>query len=172
MAFNILNWHNCWNADLRDRQVKISKVAAVEIEQVNKLSTNEMRRPLIRHLSEGGGGDGNGRKQSAIKTSEDLMMVRGSGGGSWDCRDYKHHLSTYDLLKVPATNHRGQLSPEPRTVTLSSSGTHGVTGAFHRLVSYDIPLQSVTSPNTHSSLSTYLSITLVTTSETIIIYYH
>lgn len=91
-----------------------------------------MRRPLIRHLSEGGGGENNGRRQSTIKTSgEDVVIVRPGHGNiaNWECRDYKHHLSTYDLLKVPSTNHRGQLSPEPR-----SGLTPGFTGTFHRLV--------------------------------------
>lgn len=71
-----------------------------------------MRRPLVRHLSEGGGGDVP-RRQS-IKPDEDVV------GGSWaSCsRDYRRHQSSCDLLKVPGAGLRGRLSPEPRiTVT-------------------------------------------------------
>ncbi|XP_074112685.1 uncharacterized protein LOC141536218 isoform X1 [Cotesia typhae] len=70
-----------------------------------------MRRPLIRHLSEGGGNGDRSQRQST-KSGED---IRGSYG--WDCRDYRHHLSTLDLLKVP--NHsKGQLSPESRNTSI------------------------------------------------------
>ncbi|OXU31829.1 hypothetical protein TSAR_008278 [Trichomalopsis sarcophagae] len=69
-----------------------------------------MRRPLVRHLSEGGGGEGT-RRQS-VKPGEDVV------GNSWTCHDYRRHQSSCDLLKVPSVNPRGRLSPEPRiTVT-------------------------------------------------------
>ncbi|XP_034187091.1 uncharacterized protein LOC117607475 isoform X2 [Osmia lignaria lignaria] len=71
-----------------------------------------MRRPLIRHLSEGGGGasDNAGtRRQQSMKEDE-------RGSYTWNCREYGHHLSSCDLLKVPtALSCRGQTtSPEPR----------------------------------------------------------
>ena len=78
--------------------------------QFQERRSGKMRRPLVRHLSEGGGGEG-GRRQS-IRPDEDLL------GGGLPCRDYRRHQSSCDLLKVPALNPRGRLSPEPRiTVT-------------------------------------------------------
>ncbi|XP_034934565.1 rap1 GTPase-activating protein 1-like isoform X2 [Chelonus insularis] len=71
-----------------------------------------MRRPLIRHLSEGGNGDGS-RRQSSSKSGDD---IRGYN------LEFRHHLSSLDLLKVP--NHhclRGQLSPDTKN-----------TGTIHR----------------------------------------
>jgi hypothetical protein len=65
-----------------------------------------MRRPLVRHLSEGGGGEGP-RRQSA-KPDEGVV------GSNWSCRDYRRHQSSCDLLKVPSVNPRGRLTPEPR----------------------------------------------------------
>ncbi|XP_014472718.1 PREDICTED: rap1 GTPase-activating protein 1-like isoform X2 [Dinoponera quadriceps] len=81
-----------------------------------------MRRPLTRHLSEGGGGDGardsggGGRRQRSVKESDE----RGVLGYTWTCRDYGHHLSFGDLLKAPAPlDCRGRtVSPEPRSVTI------------------------------------------------------
>lgn len=70
-----------------------------------------MRRPLIRHLSEGGG-NGDGSRRQSTKSGDE---IRGSYG--WDCREYGHHLSSLDLLKVP-NNSRGQLSPESRITTI------------------------------------------------------
>ena len=78
-----------------------------------------MRRPLVRHLSEGGGGE-TGRRQSVKHhhqlhaTDEDSLVT-----SNWSsCRDYRRHQSSCDLLKVPAVNPRGRISPEPRiTVT-------------------------------------------------------
>ncbi|XP_031828343.1 uncharacterized protein LOC116425156 isoform X2 [Nomia melanderi] len=71
-----------------------------------------MRRPLIRHLSEGGGsaGDNAGtRRQQSMKEDD-------RGGYTWNCRGYGHHLSSCDLLKVPtALACREQpTSPKPR----------------------------------------------------------
>lgn len=76
------------------------------------ISLYAMRRPLIRHLSEGGGGasDNAGtRRQQSMKEDE-------RGSYTWNCREYGHHLSSCDLLKVPtALSCRGQTtSPEPR----------------------------------------------------------
>ncbi|KAH0563819.1 hypothetical protein KQX54_007037 [Cotesia glomerata] len=66
-----------------------------------------MRRPLIRHLSEGGA-SGDRSQRQLTKSGED---IRGSYG--WDCRDYRHHLSTLDLLKVPnhskGNNNKGNI---------------------------------------------------------------
>ena len=70
----------------------------------------KMRRPLVRHLSEGGGG-GNSDKRQSVKQDE----VNPSG---WSFRDYRRHQSSSDLLKVPSVNNRGRLSPEPR-ITIS-----------------------------------------------------
>ncbi|XP_043791382.1 rap1 GTPase-activating protein 1 isoform X1 [Apis laboriosa] len=69
-----------------------------------------MRRPLIRHLSEGGAGDNtSGRRQQSVKEDDRASYT-------WNCREYGHHLSSCDLLKVPtALGCRGQTtSPEPR----------------------------------------------------------
>lgn len=79
-----------------------------------------MRRPLIRHLSEGGGGAGSdkNRRQSIKQTNDD------DRGYNWNSRNYRHHVSSCDLLKVPSTNHRGRISPEPRlTVTSVTTST-------------------------------------------------
>ncbi|KAG7208640.1 hypothetical protein KM043_014847 [Ampulex compressa] len=91
-----------------------------------------MRRPLIRHLSEGGGGageNGSGRRQQQGKEEE-------RAGYTWSCREYGHHLSTCDLLKVPnAFNCRGHAtSPEPRITihrnyTLEESSREALGGA-------------------------------------------
>lgn len=71
-----------------------------------------MRRPLIRYLSEGGGGTGDNagpRRQQSVKEDD-------RGSYTWNCREYGHHLSSCDLLKVPtALGCRGHTtSPEPR----------------------------------------------------------
>ncbi|XP_043260827.1 rap1 GTPase-activating protein 1 isoform X4 [Colletes gigas] len=71
-----------------------------------------MRRPLIRHLSEGGGSasdNAGARRQQSMKEDE-------RSGYTWNCREYGNHLSSCDLLKVPtALGCRGQTtSPEPR----------------------------------------------------------
>ncbi|CAD1469725.1 unnamed protein product, partial [Heterotrigona itama] len=71
-----------------------------------------MRRPLIRHLSEGGGGAGDNtgsRRQQSVKEDDRASYT-------WNCREYGHHLSSCDLLKVPtALGCRGHTtSPEPR----------------------------------------------------------
>ncbi|KAK9303811.1 hypothetical protein QLX08_004553 [Tetragonisca angustula] len=71
-----------------------------------------MRRPLIRHLSEGGGGAGDNagpRRQQSVKEDDRASYT-------WNCREYGHHLSSCDLLKVPtALGCRGHAtSPEPR----------------------------------------------------------
>lgn len=79
-----------------------------------------MRRPLIRHLSEGGGGAGSdkNRRQSIKQPNDD------DRGYNWNSRNYRHHVSSCDLLKVPSTNHRGRISPEPRlTVTSVTTST-------------------------------------------------
>ncbi|XP_050578489.1 rap1 GTPase-activating protein 1 isoform X1 [Bombus affinis] len=71
-----------------------------------------MRRPLIRYLSEGGGGTGDNagpRRQQSVKEDDRSSYT-------WNCREYGHHLSSCDLLKVPtALGCRGHTtSPEPR----------------------------------------------------------
>ncbi|KAH0949098.1 hypothetical protein HN011_006635 [Eciton burchellii] len=81
-----------------------------------------MRRPLTRHLSEGGGGgatgDGAGRRQrSSPKEGGDER------GYTWACRDYGHHLSFGDLLKTPTSlpdcRGRTTISPEkPRNAAI------------------------------------------------------
>ncbi|XP_047349262.1 rap1 GTPase-activating protein 1 isoform X3 [Vespa velutina] len=78
-----------------------------------------MRRPLIRHLSEGAGGAGEGatKKRQQGAKEEDRIV-----GYPWTCREYGHHLSSSDLLKVPATvlesraNSATKTSP-PRSVS-------------------------------------------------------
>ncbi|XP_061936596.1 rap1 GTPase-activating protein 1 isoform X2 [Apis cerana] len=85
-----------------------------------------MRRPLIRHLSEGGAGDNtNGRRQQSVKEDDRASYT-------WNCREYGHHLSSCDLLKVPtALGCRGQTtSPEPRIAIHRSKWIDG------RLVEY------------------------------------
>ncbi|XP_076645732.1 uncharacterized protein LOC143355104 isoform X2 [Halictus rubicundus] len=71
-----------------------------------------MRRPLIRHLSEGGGSTGDNastRRQQSMKEDD-------RGGYTWNCREYGHHLSSCDLLKVPTTLacREQPTSPKPR----------------------------------------------------------
>ncbi|XP_043480052.1 uncharacterized protein LOC122509844 [Leptopilina heterotoma] len=80
-----------------------------------------MRRPLIRHLSEGGGGAGSdkNRRQSIKQPNDD------DRGYNWNLRNYRHHVSSCDLLKVPSTNHRGRISPEPR-LTVTSVTTRSI----------------------------------------------
>ncbi|KAL7305775.1 hypothetical protein TKK_0002025 [Trichogramma kaykai] len=68
-----------------------------------------MRRPLVRHLSEGGGGDGP-RRQSIRPDDGDVATT-------WGCRDYRRHQSSSDLLKVPFGG-RGRFSPEPKITSL------------------------------------------------------
>lgn len=86
-----------------------------------------MRRPLVRHLSEGGGGAGsaNDRRQF-MKSGDDDR----AGGYNLNSRDYRHHLSSCDLLKVPPTNHRGRISPEPR-ITLAGVFNRYRTALLH-----------------------------------------
>ncbi|XP_043667527.1 rap1 GTPase-activating protein 1-like isoform X2 [Vespula pensylvanica] len=77
-----------------------------------------MRRPLIRHLSEGAGGAGEGAtKKRQQGTKEEDRIV----GYPWTCREYGHHLSSSDLLKVPTVlesraNSATKTSP-PRSVS-------------------------------------------------------
>ncbi|XP_015596714.1 rap1 GTPase-activating protein 1 isoform X4 [Cephus cinctus] len=71
-----------------------------------------MRRPLIRHLSEGG----------AANRSKVPVVV-----GYGNSRDYHHHLSSCDLLKVPTINVGGILAPSSPTETPISLST-----TFHR----------------------------------------
>ncbi|KAF7402283.1 hypothetical protein HZH66_004550 [Vespula vulgaris] len=77
-----------------------------------------MRRPLIRHLSEGAGGAGEGatKKRQQGAKEEDRIV-----GYPWTCREYGHHLSSSDLLKVPTVlesraNSATKTSP-PRSVS-------------------------------------------------------
>ncbi|XP_072766873.1 uncharacterized protein [Anoplolepis gracilipes] len=81
-----------------------------------------MRRPLTRHLSEGGGSgatadSGGGRRQrTSVKEGGDER------GYTWSCRDYSHHLSFADLLKTPTPpaecRSRATISPELRSVAI------------------------------------------------------
>lgn len=81
-----------------------------------------MRRPLLRHLSEGGGGTGasessrhgGSRRQQSVKEENELVST---DGFTWNNCDYSHHQFSCDLLKVPnVLNLRSQqpLSPESR----------------------------------------------------------
>ncbi|KMQ96582.1 rap1 gtpase-activating protein 1-like protein [Lasius niger] len=89
-----------------------------------------MRRPLTRHLSEGGGSGGgatadSGRQRHQRSSVKEGGDERGGGGYTWTCRDYSHHLSFGDLLKAPTPppaecRGRAIISPEPRS------------GAIHR----------------------------------------
>ncbi|XP_033338316.1 rap1 GTPase-activating protein 1 isoform X2 [Megalopta genalis] len=71
-----------------------------------------MRRPLIRHLSEGGcstGDNAGARRQQSMKEDN-------RSGYTWNCREYGHHLSSCDLLKVPTVlaSREQPTSPKPR----------------------------------------------------------
>ena len=82
-----------------------------------------MRRPLIRHLSEGGAGDNaSGRRQQSVKEDDRASYT-------WNCREYGHHLSSCDLLKVPpaagATNRDPQVGRFRSTVVVFHVGRGG-----------------------------------------------
>ncbi|KAF7405648.1 hypothetical protein HZH68_005017 [Vespula germanica] len=88
-----------------------------------------MRRPLIRHLSEGAGGAGEGatKKRQQGAKEEDRIV-----GYPWTCREYGHHLSSSDLLKVPTVlesraNSATKTSP-PRSVSSQEArlGIHSI----------------------------------------------
>lgn len=110
--------------DLANRRRRCSRPLASS----SAISEWDMRRPLTRHLSEGGGsgvgattdnglgvGSGAGRRQlrSSAKEGGDER------GYTWTCRDYSHHLSFADLLKAPAPpaecRGRATVSPEARS---------------------------------------------------------
>uniref|UniRef100_A0ABD2X911 Uncharacterized protein n=1 Tax=Trichogramma kaykai TaxID=54128 RepID=A0ABD2X911_9HYME len=90
-------------------------------------ANTRMRRPLVRHLSEGGGGDGP-RRQSIRPDDGDVATT-------WGCRDYRRHQSSSDLLKVPFGG-RGRFSPEPKITSLfHGSGDDGMH-AINKLTRY------------------------------------